>query len=122
MDLREYLDKVNSMCERLYEESEGVEVVTLLGSVQFKPLIDLINLELTSEGFCVYTQAPYGESDLQGLLGCYNPETLAKVNKCKLNKSQALVVVNPGHNIDAATKLDITFALSKDVKVFYLEE
>ncbi len=126
INLLDYIEKINSLCEKIYENAEGIEIITLCGSVKFKKLYDFINLELSSEGFCVFSCASFGDDDLQGLIESYQKEVLDQVHKSKINHSQAIVVINPGNYIGESTRSEINFAEklmeTRIFKIFYLEE
>ena len=92
-------------------------IITICGSLKFKQEMMEIAEKLTFTGHCVLTPLFRAECDIQP-----TPEQMQKLKQshfCKIDLSDAILVVNVDNYIGESTHTEIEYATQKGKKVFY---
>lgn len=95
--------------------------ITLCGSARFERLFHEINEQLSLAGHVVYGLSVY-PSFKQGNKDWYNEEqkkTLDAIHLCKIDNSDAIVVINPDNYIGASTTKEVAHAKSQNKHIYY---
>lgn len=96
-----------------------MKIITICGSLKFKNEMMKVAEQLALEGDCVITpvyptEENYTRTDEQ-------IENLKNVHFKKIDLSDAIYVVDVNGYIGESTKLEIEYAQSKNLEIFYLE-
>lgn len=97
-------------------------VITLCGSTRFEAEYIAANRELTLAGFVVFSCGVFGHSDDSIQISEAEKCQLDAVHICKINMSDAILVLDPGGYIGSSTMNEITYATKQNKAVFRLSE
>ena len=92
--------------------------ITLCGSTKFKSEFERINSELTLAGYVVFSVACFSHTD-KIVLSSQQKHLLNDVHKRKIDKSDAIVVINVDDYMGEGTHDEIDYAESIGVDVYY---
>jgi len=97
--------------------------ITLCGSAKFEPVFHKWNKDLTLAGHVVYGLAVY-PSYMGGDKNWYTDHEktmLDLIHLCKIDNSDAVVVLNVGGYVGESTQREIHWAQAKAKKIYFLE-
>ena len=92
-------------------------IITICGSLKFKQEMMKVAEKMTFAGHCVLTPLFIENSDIQP-----TPEQMQKLKQshfCKIDLSDAILVVNVDNYIGESTRSEIEYATQKGKKVLY---
>lgn len=95
--------------------------ITLCGSTKFKQAFEIINKQLSLEGYVVYSVAFFAHADDVELTSDQK-EMLDNVHKQKIENSDAILVINIDGYIGDSTRNEIEYAQSLNKTVKYLSD
>jgi len=99
------------------------KVITLCGSIKFKENFIKAQRDLTLKGNIVLTpeffEMQAGEADL--IITEDVKQMLGDMHKCRIDMSDAILVLNKNGYIGSSTKVEIEYAKRGGKQVYYLE-
>lgn len=98
---------------------KDIQTITLCGSSKFKEEFEELNKLLTMSGYCVFTMAFFVHYD-NIILKDYQKDILDIVHKKKIDKSEAIIVVNKNNYIGSSTSSEIEYAKENNKYIYYL--
>lgn len=98
-----------------------MNVITLCGSSRFKKEFEDVNRWLTIQGNVVFSLGVFGHSE--GITFDDNTkQILDDIHRHKIDMSDEIFVINPGHYIGESTKEEIRYAEENQKRVRYFLE
>lgn len=99
--------------------NEKYNVITLCGSIKFKPQFMKVQEELTLNGNIVFT--PNFFNNLKDEINIETKKMLDKMHRQKIDMSNEIYVINFGGYVGESTKSEIEYAKANGKKISYLE-
>lgn len=97
-----------------------MKIITLCGSTKFKKEFERVNEQLTMQGNIVISLGFFGHSN-NIKLRSKDKEMLDTIHKRKIDLSNEIFIINKNGYIGKSTRSEIEYALSKNIKVNYME-
>ena len=98
-------------------------IICLCGSTKFKDMFEIVNRELTLEGWVVLAPGVFGHVENYAVMGKRigeNKEALDKLHKEKIDISDCVMVLDVDGYIGTSTRTEIEHAIANRKKVYFL--